>query len=52
MVKIPNGMRKNDFIRYFWLYMRILKLKKHTMNSYIWYNVYIFKEKHKFYSAK
>lgn len=48
---ITNGMRKNDFIRYFWLEMRNLMTKKHTMPRKVWYNIYIFKGKMLNYSA-
>lgn len=45
MVKITNEMRKNVFIRYFWLNMRNLMMKKLTIQKNIWYNIHMFKGK-------
>ena len=51
MEEITNGMCKNDSIRYFWLEMRKLMMKKHTISERVWYNIYIFKEEKSIYSA-
>lgn len=48
MVKITNEMRKNVFIRYFWLNMRNLMMKKLTIQK-IFGIIYICsREKHDF----
>lgn len=52
MVKITNETRKNVLVRYFWLNMRNLMMKKLTIQKNIWYNGHTFKGKKGFCSAK